>query len=288
MAVKTSRPLPWARVEAYRANTYRLHPRRRVTTLEQAIAYVEERGFVFFWPIGDIELPSLWTAVTGIFQVPSNHDHPGHITWGWKDQMLGNKRWYYAKVLKRKGTMISPEVAPYFYALSENYGDPEEDYLTQYGEGKMSPAAKAIYETLLKEGPLHTQKLRKKAGLGGELYQFSKGLDELQADFKVVPIGIARAGRWKYAFIYDCVHRHYPELPQQARPIDSHTARVWLLELYFRSVGAAPITDIAKLFGWGRDDLEEALHALGKTGLVRGGWRFEGQKVEGWALSELG
>jgi hypothetical protein len=28
--------------------------------------------------------------------------------------------------------MISLEIAPFFYALSENYGAPEEDYLTLY------------------------------------------------------------------------------------------------------------------------------------------------------------
>ena len=41
---------------------------------------------------------------------------------------------------------------------------------------------------------------------------FNRALEVLQADFKILPVGIAEAGAWKYAFIYECVHRHYPDL----------------------------------------------------------------------------
>ncbi len=67
-------------------------------------------------------MPSLWTAVAGDRPVADKHDDPGHITWGWKYKALGKKIWYYAKTLRKKATMISLEIAPYFYALSENYG----------------------------------------------------------------------------------------------------------------------------------------------------------------------
>ncbi len=45
---------------------------------------------------------------------------PAMVTWGWKDDSLGKTIWYYGKILRRKATFISLEVAPYFYALSEN------------------------------------------------------------------------------------------------------------------------------------------------------------------------
>ncbi|MCK7520523.1 MAG: hypothetical protein MZV64_23930 [Ignavibacteriales bacterium] len=51
----------------------------------QASTFVNRRGFVFFWPISGIDLPSLWTAVAGDRPVADKHDDPGHITWGWKD-----------------------------------------------------------------------------------------------------------------------------------------------------------------------------------------------------------
>ncbi|WP_170146441.1 DNA glycosylase AlkZ-like family protein [Meiothermus granaticius] len=234
----------------------------KVQTLEQAVRFVRERGFIFFWPIQGIPLPSLWVAVAGDRPVASNQSDPGHITWTWKDRLLGKKRWYYAKVLKRKGTLIGLELAPAFYALSQNYGDPEEDYLEQYREGQLSTEAKQVYEVLLAEGPLHTQLLRKKAGLKNELYRFGKALEELQADFKILPIGVVKAGRWKYAFEYECVHRHYPELLTQARRLSSPEARSQILEAYFRSLGAALLSEVRKLLSWDLEDTLEALEIL--------------------------
>src|SRR5512134_359828 len=106
-------------IQAYRANTFRLKPGQRIHHSEDAVQFVKERGFIFFWPIKDITLPSLWVAVAGDRPVADAHDDPGHVTWGWKDSLLGKHEWYYAKVLRKRATMISMGLAPYFYALSE-------------------------------------------------------------------------------------------------------------------------------------------------------------------------
>jgi hypothetical protein len=95
-------------------------------------------------------------------------------------------------------------------------------------------------------------------------------VETLQADFKILPIGIAEAGAWNYAFIYEMVHRHYPDLPEQARAIRQGEARRHLAELYFRSVGAARERDVAKLFGWSKNDLQATLDALVGSGADRG------------------
>lgn len=210
-------------------------------------------------------MPSLWTAVAGERPVADKHDDPGHITWGWKDGALDKKVWYYAKILRKKATMISLEAAPYFYALSENYGSPEEDYLLAYEEGRLSQSAKQVYETLLKEGAMNTLDLRKAAKLANAKdSEFNKALEVLQTDFKVLPVGVAEAGAWKYSHIYEIVPRHFPKLPEQARKISEGAARAKLLELYFESVGAATEGDAAKLFGWKKE-----LTARVITGLVQ-------------------
>lgn len=247
----------------YRARTYRLTAQSRIRSARGARAFVEERGFIYFWPIKGIQLPSLWTAVAGDRTVADEHDDPGHVTWGWKDNALGKKIWYYAKVLRRKATMISLDVVPYFYALSENYGSPEEDYLVTYQEGRLSQAAKQVYEALLQEGPLHTIDLRGAAKLtNAKDSVFNRALEDLQADFKILPVGVARAGAWKYAFIYDVVPRHYPELPEKARLISEAQARRKLLTLYFDSVGAAQERDVHKLFGWPRELTQRTITSL--------------------------
>ncbi len=251
------------KLSTHRTRTFNLPPSKRLASPAQALNFVNKRGFIYFWPIKGIDMPSLWTAVAGDRPVADAHDDPGHITWGWKDRSLDKKIWYYAKVLRKKATMISLEVAPYFYALSENYGSPEEDYLLAYEEGRLPQAAKQVYEAILMEGKLNTIDLRKAAKLANaKESEFNKALEILQADFKILPVGVAEAGAWKYSFIYEIVPRHFPELPEQARKIGEGVARTKLVELYFQSVGASREGDVSKLFGWKKELIARTVSGL--------------------------
>jgi hypothetical protein len=275
------------KLQTHRTRTFNLPPTKRVSSPAQALTFVNKRGFIYFWPIKGIDMPSLWTAVAGERPVADKHDDPGHITWGWKDGALDKKIWYYAKILRKKATMISLDIAPYFYALSENYGSPEEDYLLAYEEGRLPQAAKQVYEAILNEGSLNTLDLRKAAKLSNaKESEFNKALEILQSDFKILPVGVAQAGAWKYAFIYEVVSRHYPNLPEQARKIGERDARAKLVELFFESVGAAQESDVNKLFGWKKE-----LTARTITGLVEKRMLVESehpkQKGQWLALSGL-
>lgn len=253
------------KLNTHRKRTFNLPPSKRLTSQAQALKFVNQRGFVYFWPIQGIDLPSLWTAVAGNRPVADKHDDPGHITWRWKDDALDKGIWYYAKVLRRKATLISLDAAPYFYALSENYGSPEEDYLLAYEEGRMTQAAKQVYEAILKEGALNTIDLRHAAKLtNAKDSEFNKALEVLQADFKILPIGVSDAGAWKYSFLYEIVPRHYPQLPERARKIGEGEARRKLVELFFESVGAAQERDVSKLFRWKKELITRTI-----TGLIR-------------------
>jgi hypothetical protein len=275
------------KLQTHRTRTFNLPPSKRVSSPAQAVTFVNKRGFIFFWPISGIDMPNLWTAVAGDRPVADKHDDPGHITWGWKDRSLGKKMWYYAKILRKKATMISLEVAPYFYALSENYGEPEEDYLIAYEEGRLSQGAKQVYESLLKEGALNTIDLRKAAKLtNAKESEFNKALEVLQSDFKILPVGVAEAGAWKYSFIYEIVTRHFPDLAEQARRISEREARAKLVELYFESVGAAQEGDVNKLFGWKKELTARTISGLvEKRSLVES--EHPKQKGKWLALREL-
>jgi hypothetical protein len=281
--------LPLEKILSYREKVFRTIPGQRLTTPEQAIDFVDERGFVYFWPIKEIILPSLWVAVAGDRPVADAHDDPGHVTWGWKDGLLGQRRWYYAKVLRKRATMISLQAAPYFYALSKNYGEPEEDYLFLYQQGKLTQEAKLIYEALLDKGVLDTIALRRATHLTSKESdaRFNRALTELQADFKILPVAVTQSGAWRYAFAYDLVHRHYPELPEKARFIQENKARQELAGLYFRSVGAARLPDLLKLFGWTVTEAEKAIDALEKSGKLCRKLTLENESGEWIALVEL-
>jgi hypothetical protein len=274
-------------LNTYRARTFCLLPASRVTSPSGALAFVEARGFTFFWPVKGVDLPSLWAAVGGAYPVSSDHDDPFHVTWRWKDDALDKHIWYYGKILRRKATFISLDAAPYFYALSENYGSPEEDYLAAYEEGRLRQAARQVYEALLDKGALDTISLRKEARLlNAKESAFNRALEDLQMDFKIMPVGIAEAGAWKYAYRYDITARHLPELPEKARRIGEAEARQKLVELYFRSVGAGQLRDVTRLFGW---PVELVRRTVGK--LLAGGELVEAehpQKPGAWlAVKEV-
>jgi hypothetical protein len=276
-------------IHHYRAQTFRWIPGKRVKDQDEAIGFVNDRGFVYFWPIKGVLLPSLWGAVAGNRPVADEHDDPGHVTWGWKDSLLGQRAWYYAKVLRKKATMISFHIVPYFYALSENYGAPEEDYLTLYEQGRLTQEAKTIYEVLLDQGPLDTVALRWETRMSSPASEarFNRALTELQADFKILPVGVTEAGAWHYAFAYNIVARHYPELPELAHAIPEKEARLKLTGLYYLSVGAAQLADLSKLFGWKLALVENIIDSLVEQGMLVRNLEMEKSWGEWIALRDL-
>jgi hypothetical protein len=276
-------------IQDYRLQSFRLAPALRLKSIEEAVDFVNERGFIYFWPIQGTLLPSLWSAVAGDRPVADAHDDPGHVTWGWKDSLVGGRRWYYAKILRKKATMVAFDVLPYFYALSENYGSLDEDYLGLYQMGRMTQEAKSIYATILDEGPLDTIALRKKTHMTSRSSEsrFTRALADLQADFKIMPVDVTQSGGWRYAFAYDIPARHYPELDEKSRSIKESTARVELSRRYFLSLGAAPVAELRKLFGWRLPAVESAVNNLVEEGFLRRDLSLEKQPGECAALSRL-
>ncbi len=259
-----------AKLTEYRNQTFRFRSDLRLKEPQQAVDFVNERGFIFFWPVKGYSFPSLWGAVAGDRPVADEHDDPGHVTWNWKDSLLDKKVWYYARILKRKNTFISLDMVRYFYALSPNYGEPEADFADQYNQGLLPLEAKLIFEALVRKGPLDTLSLRKEAHLSGSnsTSPFNRALDLLQQQFKVLPIAISEAGAWKYAFVYDLTHRYFPELPEQARFISESRALEQILVQFFTTMGAANVKKITSLFQWSADRARNALDRMVKSGAL--------------------
>ena len=154
--------------------------------------------------------------------------------------------------------------------VSENYGD-LDDYLEEYRAGTMTAEAKRIYEALLTHGPLDTVRLRREARMSAKS-RFERALVELQVELKVLPIGVAEAGAWRYAFVYDIVQRHFPELPEQARHIKRSEARRTLVSRYLDNVVAADRRMIGKVFHvlkWTPTELDRTIAMLLQEGAIR-------------------
>jgi len=277
------------KLAAYRRETFNLDPERWLRSPEQAVEFVNRRGFVFFWPIKNTVLPSLWKATVGDREVPNNHDDPGHVTWGWKDGMLGKRRWYYGRCIRKRNAMISLDLLPAFYALSPNYGDPEHDFLDQYDQGLLSPEAKNIYALLLELGPMDSLAIRREARLASSsaTSRFNRGLDTLQMEFKILPTGTSEAGRWRYAFVYNLVTRHYPDLLEKAGKITESQAREQILKSYLKSVGAIEVKQAARLLRWKPAVCQKTALALIEQGILVDDVKLKGKEEQLIAVSEL-
>jgi len=254
---------------------YRRTPERRLHTVEEARTFVEAVGFCHFWPIKGIETPNLFHAIAGrVRPVPNVHDDPDlSKCWSWKDRALGERWWYYGKLLRRRATFVSLALLPAFYACSSNYGD-LDDYLEEYHDGRLTAEARWIYEALLEHGPLDTVRLRKEARMSTESAKsrFERALAELQVGLKVLPVGVAEAGAWRYAFVHDIVQRHFPALPDQARHIKRSEARQTLVARYLDNVVAADRNMIGRVFhvlNWSKTELEWTLASLLQKETIR-------------------
>ncbi|MEP7199439.1 MAG: crosslink repair DNA glycosylase YcaQ family protein, partial [Chloroflexota bacterium] len=259
-----------ATVRAAREARYRRRMDLRVTTHAQAVEFVNDVGFCFLFPIQGVEMPSLWDAIAGrvVKTTPMHRGYEIEKTWGWKDESLAKRWWYYGKLIRGKATLVGLDFLPNFYALSENYGDFEHDYLEEYREGRLSAEAKAVYEALLTHGALDAVRLRKEAHMSSDASKsrYDRALTELQVGLKVLPVGIAEAGAWRYAFIYELLPRWLPAVPDQARHIERAQARGAILKQYLRSVIATTPKDVARVFGWSLAETRAVAAMLADTG----------------------
>jgi hypothetical protein len=138
----------------------------------------------------------------------------------------------------------------------------------------MTAEAKAIYEAILQNGPLDTVRLRREARMSAESAKsrFDRGLVELQVGLKVLPVGVAEAGAWRYAFVYEIVQRHYPDLPAQARPVGRAAARRVLVQRYLDNVVATDRAMVAKGFHilrWTPSELNRTVGTLLEEGAIQ-------------------
>ena len=269
---------------AARAERYRQQPHLRVQTQDEALRFLNEAGLCLLFSARDIELPSLWGALCGGDRpVPRHHnDRELGLAWRWKDTLPVERAVLYGKHLRKKPVFISLELAPFFYALSPNYGDLYQDYLEDYRDGRLSIEAKSVYEVLLERGALPTSRLRLDAGLGGSsnAARFDRALAELQMTFRIAKVAISDANRWSYCYVYDLLPRHLPEVVERAREITGRLARETILLHYLQTVVAATPQQVSRLFGWEPRDVDRLAERLAGEGKLRSGVRVEGLSGE--------
>jgi hypothetical protein len=255
-------------------------PHLRVRTESEALSFLNDVGICLLFSAKGIELPSLWGALSGEDRpLPKGHDnHELGLAWQWKDTLPVAGKVLYGKFLRKRPVFISLDLAPYFYALSPNYGDLENDYLEDYRDGRLSVEAKQVYDALLEQGASPTSRLRQDAGLGGKsnATRFDRALADLQMDFRISKVAISDANRWGYCYVYDLLPRHFPGVVATAEKISGRQARETILLRYLRTVAAVTPRRVAGLFGWEPGDVTGLVERLASEGRLRKDVAIEG------------
>jgi hypothetical protein len=263
--------LTLAQIQKRRDERYRLRKTLRLKDADDIRQFVNEVGVCLLFPVQNVEMPNVYQAVAGYAKdMTAKHDDPAiSLTWNTKDRSLDQRWWYYGKLLRNKATLVSLELLPAFYALSENFGE-EDDYLHEYQAGMLSADAKNIYEALLKNGAMHAIELKRKSNLYGDELKskFDKALNELQTGLKVLPVGIAEAGAWRYAFIYEIVSRWFPDVSSEAQKLSRSEARAIIMKHHLQNVIAASQKQIVGVFSWSAREVEAATKQLVELGVV--------------------
>ncbi len=252
-------------IERRRDHNYRRLPELALTTEAEAATFIDEVGFCFLFPVGGLELPSLWEAINGGPRpIPHHHhDQALSLTWNWKDSLPAQGRVYYGKLLRGKPTLVSLPMLSYFYALTDNPGD-LTDFRDAYELGRLSEEAKRIGEVLLEQGPRSTGVLRREAGLWGERHaaRFDRAIAELQAGLFIAKCGIAQDNRWKYAYVYDLLPRWRPQETSRGAQLQSRQAMAAIVERYLEVVVTSTDAAMARLFGWSLERTERVLATM--------------------------
>ena len=120
-----------------------------MTTLEEALRFVNKYGIVTLFPIRGLSFPNLYQATFG-----KSKEERFQRAWGWTDCLSEKKKIHYGKLVRGQVTLISLEMFPYFYGIRR--------------ECKLSKSAQKILGFLRKKGATSTPLLRENLNFTGK------------------------------------------------------------------------------------------------------------------------
>ena len=239
---------------------------RRVATPAEAVKYIDATGCCMLFPVTQVPLPSLYAAVTrrdpraGVF-----YDRYFEMVWRWKDELPRRRRAFYAKYFRGRGTFISLGQLPSFLAVREAAVAPGE-YDRFYAEGRISPDARVIWETLAREGPLATLELRHACHMettAGNV-RYKRAMLDLQRSLIVSHFGSEQeTGAWASAR-FELTCRAFPKQTAAAQSLALPGARANLAAKVLEWRPDATAAQLARLFAWPKEQAVAA-HDLAHT-----------------------
>jgi hypothetical protein len=240
---------------------------KRVTSIAEAVEFIDAAGFCLLFPVNEIPLPSLYYAVTRRrLHKDWIWDKYSDMVWSWKDDLPRRHKAFYAKYFRARGTIISLEQLPNFLRLCEAAValDAHQQF---YRAGRISEHARTVWQALEEHGSMATLALRyvcKMETAAGNV-RYKRAICDLQRMLIAVHSGAEQeTGAWASAR-FDLTARAFPKQVAQAREISCAEARKRLAAKFIEQRGDADVRAISRLFGWSKIDASEAF-AAAKTG----------------------
>jgi hypothetical protein len=230
---------------------------KRVKTPADAVRFIDAAGFCVLFPLRNVQLPSLYYAVTKRSDV--RWDKYAQLIWRWKDDLPKKRRALYTKYFKGRGTFLSLELLPHFLAMHGTAVSPE-DAASFYAAGRISHSALELWDALDQHGPLATLELRHACKMDAKPgnVRFKKAMLELQRLLVVTHSGAEQETESWASNRFELVSRAFPKHVMQAQKISPQNARATIAAKY-RGLypGASPL-QLARLFGWTKAQSVEA------------------------------
>lgn len=264
---------------ALRLARRRLPSGEPVRSLADAAAFVNARGFCTLGGIRNLPLPSLSEADE---QPPWSDDFViTSLAWEAKELLPAQQACLYLRFFQGRGTLISWEFLPYFYALYGRSADPD----LAWHEGILSPADRLVLATLHEAGPLDSRTLwrRLRPRLGGR-HVFLQALDRLQQNFQVVVAGGSTEG-WSM-HLWDVLPRAAPAGALRPVPRDEAASR-----LVTRAVENLVLTtrrELGRVLRMTQSELDPVLEPLVAGGVLRTDYRLERHPGARVGMADLG
>jgi hypothetical protein len=99
-------------------------------------------------------------------------------------------------------------------------------------------------------------------------------------DFRIAKVAISDANRWGYCYVYDLLHRHFPDAVEAAGRVTGRQAQETILLRYLHTVVAVTPRQVGQLFGWEQGDVARLAERLAAEGRLQAGVEIEGLEGE--------
>jgi hypothetical protein len=234
------------------------HQYLRVVTAGDAVRFIDNVGYCLLFPIKGVPLPSLYYACAR--RECTSWDQYCLRIWKWKDEFGRQRRAFYSKYFKGRGTFISVNLLPHFLAM-EGSAYATEDFEHAYAAGRVTADARTVWKSLAEHGPLATLELRHACKFDTQAgnRRFKKAMLQLSRLMLVVHSGAEQETDAWASSRFELTASAFPAAMAQAREISPAEARRVLAIKYLRWHPKADARTIARLFGWSKAEVAQAI-----------------------------